>query len=224
MAYEEIKTIQFKRGKKKVLEARLVAGDLGVPTASEPIHEYDTGKLKIGDGVTPYKDLPYFGGSTSSEDSNFVIQDPLSGQVLLYDAELGKWVNKDLADEESIIYLSDRGLTLQGFKDAAYGQMLVKDEHNHIAWIDQPSIPDVNQMNTILAEATNKASEAATAATNAGSAQVKAEAARDTAQVINDKTMDWVNKKFWWGTVTEYNSEIATNGINHGTIYFVRPE
>ena len=43
-------------------------------------------------------------------------------------------------------------------------------------------------------------------------------------EIINDKTMDWVNKKFWWGTVNEYNDEIATNGLNHGTLYFVRPE
>lgn len=224
MTYEEIKTIQFKRGKKDILEKRLVAEDLGVPAASEPIHEYDTGKLKFGDGVTPYVDLPYFGENAAGEDLRFIIEDPLSGQVLLYDADLQKWVNKDLADEESIIYLTDRGLTIQGFKDAAYGQMLVKDENNHIAWIDQPTIPSIAEMNTLVAAAATSASNAANAATNAQTAQVKAEAARDTADLINDKTMDWVNKKFWWGTVSEYNTEIAENGLQHGTFYFVRPE
>lgn len=221
MIYEEIKTIQFKRGKKAILEARLTAEDLGVPSKSEPIHEYDTGRLKFGDGITPYKDLPYFGGG---DDTRFVIEDPLSGQVLLYDGELGKWVNKDLADEESIIYLTDRGLTIQGFAEAKYGQMLVKDEQNHISWIDQPSIPDVNELNTLVASAATHASNAANSASAAGTAQVQAETARDTAQIINDTTMRWVNEKFWWGTVEEYNAEIATNGLKHGAFYFVRPE
>lgn len=27
---------------------------------SEPCHEYDTGKFKIGDGVTPWSELPYY--------------------------------------------------------------------------------------------------------------------------------------------------------------------
>ena len=44
----EIKNIQFKRGKKAVLEAKLVEGVLGVPTSGEPIYETDTKKLKIG--------------------------------------------------------------------------------------------------------------------------------------------------------------------------------
>lgn len=225
MGYEEIITIQFKRGKKDILEARLIESDLGVPAASEPIHEYDTGKLKFGDGVTAYKDLPYFGGGSSGgEDPRFIIQDPLNGQVLLYDSESKKWVNKDLADEESIIYLTDKGLTIQGFKDAAYGQMLVKDKDNHIAWIDQPSIPNVSEMNSLVAAASSSASQAANAASKAETAQAKAEIAQGQADLINQKTMNWVNGKFWWGTASEYNEEIAENGLQHGCFYFVRPE
>jgi hypothetical protein len=49
----------------------------------------DTGKLKIGDGIHNYKDLPYLQGSSVDSDlPNFIIQDPLSNQILLYDDSL----------------------------------------------------------------------------------------------------------------------------------------
>lgn len=57
----EFKTIQFKRGVKSVLEAKLTQSQLGIPKAGEPIYETDTGRLKIGDGKTAYKDLTYLG-------------------------------------------------------------------------------------------------------------------------------------------------------------------
>jgi hypothetical protein len=81
----QIKTTQFKRGLKSVLEARLTPTDLGVLLAGEPAFETDTGQLKIGNGVSAYKDLPYVGGS--ADDSRFVINDPVGNQVLLYDEE-----------------------------------------------------------------------------------------------------------------------------------------
>ena len=221
MAHEEIKTIQFKRGKKAILEARLIAEDLGVPKASEPIHEYDTGNLKIGDGITPYKDLPYFGGSGSSEDSRFVIQDPLSGQVLLYDEKLGKWVNKDLADEESIIYLAARGLTIKGYDDATQGQMLVKDNVKGITWVDQPNL---SQMQSFVSAAQTAANNASSYAVQAGNEAVKATTAAGQAERINQQTMNWVNDKFWWGTRAEYDAEVEEFGLNPGAFYFVRPE
>ena len=57
----DIRDIQFKRGIKAVLEAKLVPEKLGIPKSGEPIYETDTGKLKIGDGKKAYKDLPYLG-------------------------------------------------------------------------------------------------------------------------------------------------------------------
>jgi len=84
----KIRTVQFKRGLKAILEARLIPEDLGVPMVAEPIFETDTGKLKIGDGVTSYIDLPYIAGGESGSDSRFAISDPLSNQILLYDADL----------------------------------------------------------------------------------------------------------------------------------------
>lgn len=59
-----ITSIQFKRGSRSSLEARMVVGDLGVPLRGEPIWETDTNKLKIGDGVTDYAHLPYFSDNT----------------------------------------------------------------------------------------------------------------------------------------------------------------
>ena len=79
----EIKTIQFKRGLKAVLEMKLTQSALGIPLAGEPIFETDTGKLKIGDGIKPYAELPYIAGGSVEGIPNFIIQDPLSNQVLL---------------------------------------------------------------------------------------------------------------------------------------------
>ena len=95
-----IKTIQFKRGSKETLERRLVAGDLGVPLAGEPIFEFDkndptTGKLKIGNGISSYKNLPYISGS-GGEDNRFIIHDPKQNQILIYDARQEGWINVDV--------------------------------------------------------------------------------------------------------------------------------
>ena len=220
MSEKLIKNIQFKRGLKAILEARLVENDLGVPKIAEPIYESDTGKLKIGDGEHSYKDLPYISG----EDARFIIQDPLEGQVLLYDETIQAWVNKNLADKESIIYLAERGLTLQGFDTATHGQMLVKDIRpdgtTSLVWTDPVSL---DQANTAAAFAEEKANAAANSAQDASNASAKAQVAEVNAKNINKQTMEWVNGKFWWGTLEEYNEEIAKNGLNPGTFYFVRP-
>jgi hypothetical protein len=56
----------------------------------------------------------------------------------------------------------------------------------------------------------------------AGSAAIRAENAEGNAKTINNQTMAWVNNKFWWGTAEEYNAEIAENGLNPGTFYFIK--
>ena len=207
----EIKDIQFKRGKKAVLEDKLVETKLGVPKNGEPVYETDTGKLKIGDGKTAYIDLKYF-----ADVPNFVIQDPLSNQILLYDETLQAWVNKDLADKESIIYLADRGLTIKGYDEAKQGYMLVKDATEGLTWIAPLSGEQLQQQVAAAESAKNKA---AVSATEAGSSAVIAETAAGQAQRINDQTMNYVNNKFWWGTVEEYN---ALEFINPGTFYFIK--
>ena len=213
----KIKTIQFKRGIKEILEAKLIETDLGVPAVAEPIFETDTGKLKIGDGVTAYRDLPYFGASTSLP--NFIIQDPLSNQVLLYDEATQSWVNKDLADRESIIYLAERGLTIKGYDEASQGYMLVKDQEKGLAWVKPLS---TDQLNSAVASAESHMAKAGEYSQQAGSAAIRAENAEGSANRINQQTMSWVNKKFWWGTTEEYNAEIAENGLNPETFYFIK--
>jgi hypothetical protein len=64
-----IKTTQFKRGLREVLEAKLTPTGLGVLLAGEPAFETDTGQLKIGNGEDSYKDLPYVGNGVGSPDS-----------------------------------------------------------------------------------------------------------------------------------------------------------
>ena len=219
----EIKNIQFKRGKKAVLEEKLVAGKLGVPKSGEPIYETDTRKLKIGDGVTSYKDLPYFGGNGSDVDiPNFIIQDPLdNNQILLYDETLQAWVNKDLADDESIVYLTERGLTIKGYDEAEQGYMLVKDSEKGLTWVEPV---DITQLNNAVAAAETAKTDAKSYAQTAGNSAAQASQAAGNAEAINKTTMRWVNEKFWWGSLEEYNTEIAENGLNPGTFYFVTPE
>lgn len=60
-----ITSIQFKRGNKIALELVLV-GDKK-PLKGEPIWEIDTNKLKIGNGIDDYVNLPYLNGGESEE-------------------------------------------------------------------------------------------------------------------------------------------------------------
>ena len=55
-------------------------------------------------------------------------------------------------------------------------------------------------------------------ATQAGNHAVVANDAAGTAKRINEQTMNYVNDKFWWGSVEEYN---ALESINPGTFYFI---
>ena len=60
-----ISSIQFKRGNKSALEASLVQDQK--PLRGEPVWEIDTNKLKIGDGIHDYVDLPYVAGGDKQQ-------------------------------------------------------------------------------------------------------------------------------------------------------------
>lgn len=210
-----IKTTQFKRGLKSVLEARLTPTDLGVLLAGEPAFETDTGQLKIGNGVSSYIDLPYVG---NTEDSRFVINDPVSNQILLYDEATQSWVNRDLTDDESIVYLTEKGLTIKGYDTAKQGYMLVKDQTEGLTWV-KPL--DTTQLNTAVANAESAMAKAGNYATQAGNYASAADTSAKVADRINHQTMNWVNEKFWWGTIEEYNS---LSKIDPGTFYFIKSE
>ena len=93
---ESIQQIQFKRGRKDVLEAVLTKDKKSVLLLGEPAYETDTKRLKIGDGISDYRDLAYIsGGSGGTEvDSRFEITEPINNQILVYDQAKNKWVNK----------------------------------------------------------------------------------------------------------------------------------
>lgn len=92
--------IQFKRG----TAARLYELN---PTIAEgePIFEYDTGKLKIGDGVhTNYNDLPYYSGDKEFLSYNTYEDLPIKGNSnILYkvtnEKNLYQWNESELKYE-----------------------------------------------------------------------------------------------------------------------------
>lgn len=90
---DTIQQIQFKRGRKAALEAVLTRDKKSVLLLGEPAYETDTKQLKIGDGISDYKDLPYISEGTGI-DSRFEITDPINNQILVYDQSKKKWVNK----------------------------------------------------------------------------------------------------------------------------------
>lgn len=58
----------------------------------EPGFVIDQNKLKIGNGITPWNQLPFLSGSGESS-IEFDVQDPQDGQILHYNAATQKWVN-----------------------------------------------------------------------------------------------------------------------------------
>lgn len=209
-----IQKIKLKRGTKAKLIEKLVGAN--VLLAGEPAFETDTGQLKIGNGVSDYESLPYVG----SNDSRIVITDPESQQVLLYDATSQKWVNKTLTDAKSIIYLdtdTNKGLSLQGYNEASVGQMLVKDHDNGITWINPVSTETLDEK---VQAAAVHAQTAGNSATQAGNYAAAASDSAEKAETINAQTVSYIENKFWWGTMEEYN---ALEQIDEGTFYFIKP-
>ena len=142
----KIQTIQFKRGTKANLERRLIAGDLGVPAAGEPVYEIDTKKLKIGNGTDAYIDLPYISGSGATalgDLTDVVFQNPLDGQVLYFNGT--NWVNRDIQTD-----LNNAVAAAQLARDTAQSYQ--------------------NQAGTYAANASSSANAADTAATRAEAA------------------------------------------------------
>jgi len=95
-----ITSIQFKRGNKETLNARLVEGDLGIPLRGEPIWEIDTNRIKIGNGVDSYANLDYFSGDTID---NLVLEG-------YYDQTTGYFYDKpaEYVDRERLPEWTDR--------------------------------------------------------------------------------------------------------------------
>ena len=58
----------------------------------EPGYEKDNGKLKIGDGITPWNNLSYL----IDVNTKIIVDNPQEGEVLTYNAAANRWVNKRL--------------------------------------------------------------------------------------------------------------------------------
>lgn len=224
-----INLIQFKRGSKAALERELQEVNNKRPASGEPIFEIDSGSLKIGDGVHDYKDLTYIGGnggSSGGNDNRFLIQDPVAGQILIYDDNSGKWINKSLADETTITYLSEKGIALKNYENATNGQMLVKDSVQGLRWLD-PVSTDLLDAKVLQAEqaradaqtyanaASNKAVEASMAASDANTAAYNAQ------HIIDYELPKAIDKKMQFMSIAEYN---AMTTIVKDCFYFLTLE
>ena len=137
-------TFKFKRGTaNRWLELNPILQD------GEPGFELDTGKLKIGNGQTPWVELPYM-GEDSVQNFDHYTDFPVSGEEnVIYKAELEKaiyqWnsekqtyecLNEQIEIDEAIFELENNKLKLQGFEDAAIGMNMVKGEDGKVSWVD----------------------------------------------------------------------------------------
>jgi len=109
MAETITQVIQLRRGYKTTpIEGLNQIPDSYILEQGEPCFEADTSKLKIGDGSTQYKDLPYIG------DGGSTIVD---------------------VDNKSIVVI-DGKVALKGFENATSGQILTKGADGNNQWID----------------------------------------------------------------------------------------
>ena len=95
-----------------------------VPAAGEPCYDLDAKTLKIGDGTTPYGELPVIGSGSGS------------GTTIVS------------VDDKSIVY-EDGVLKLFGFDDAEVGAQLQKNADGEIEWV-VPSIETIDGLQTVL--------------------------------------------------------------------------
>lgn len=84
----------------------------------EPGYEKDTGKLKIGDGDTPWSQLPYVG------DGDSVLE----------------------VDNQSIEINEEGKVSLYGFSDAEIGQMPIIGQDGNLEWIAMPSVEQLQEL------------------------------------------------------------------------------
>lgn len=219
-----IKLIQFKRGAGAALKREL-RGDAKRPASGEPIFEIDSNSLKIGDGVHDYADLPYISGSGGSggPDDRFVIKDPVANQILIYDETSYKWINKDLADNSTLEYLAEKGLTLKNFEAAKQGQIATKDSIQGLVWTDPVS---TELLDTKVAQAEQARDAAQTHANTAGTKAVDAALAASEANtsaynaqhIVEYELPAAIGKKLQFMPIADYN---ALPQITKDCFYFL---
>ena len=152
MAEVTLNTIfQFKRG-----TAEAWARNNPILRAAEPGYELDTGKLKIGDGTSPWNILEY-------------LNDTYSLSV----------------DGKSLILNQKNEVQILGYEDALHGQMLVKDDEKGLTWVNPLSENTLNQAVASAEQAAATANNYATQAGNqAISADISAKNAARALEII----------------------------------------
>lgn len=125
MATQVLRTrFQVRRGYREAWER-----NNRVLACGEPGFVIDLGKLKIGDGVTPWNELKYIG----EEDTTFSVE----------------------PDGFTITYNSENKLVLAGFEEALPNQIPMKDESGNLVWVTMEAagaeyIDDLKQRDTIV--------------------------------------------------------------------------
>lgn len=76
------------------------------PSAGEPCFETDTGKLKIGDGVTAYNSLPYQGGTSDTAVTTDTAQTISGLKTFTNDINISQWTSGSSSVRETHIDLS----------------------------------------------------------------------------------------------------------------------
>jgi len=207
----KIQVIQLKRGAKLDLERLLV--DANKPAAGEPIFESDTNKLKIGNGIDNYINLPYVAGG------DIVIEDALDGQILMYSEAEHKWKAVDLADGQSIEY-GENGLKIANFTgDPSQNGLFPMANNGEIIW-QQPVTPE--ELEDAVSRAKDQADRAEQRANDALGAAVRSEVAANNTEAFAEQTAELYNNKFWYGTYSQYMTNVIGAGkLTEGTIYFI---
>lgn len=77
------------------------------PSAGEPCFETDTGKLKIGDGITAYNSLPYQGGTSDSAVTTDTAQTISGKKTFANDITINQWNDNVSPIRETHIDLSN---------------------------------------------------------------------------------------------------------------------
>lgn len=186
--YDKSNTIDKETGKFRPLKAG--AGEVSAATVAEVLPD----ALKIA-----LEDQPELGLAVDGDGNIYVDLSAI----------------KNLYDPESLVYLSGKGLSIKNYDSAADGQMLVKDKDQGLVWTDPVSTAALQEQ---VAHAYQSAQDSATSAQSSSNYAIQAADAAANAQKALDNIAATLAKKFWWGTVEEYN---ALPYIEEGTFYFV---
>lgn len=183
-------------------------------------------QFKIGQKDKRFNELKYYEDDLLETLGIKVDPDTIGdGQVLVFNGVTGKWENEKFADGKTVTYDPEKGLHITGYYDETvpYGYYPVKDLEKGIKWnkpLDRSELDAAVQLARDAATAAGQARDAAaTYATEAGTQAVEASKSAAIAAKQVEIIQEWVGKKFWWGTLEEYN---ALEEIYEGTFYFVR--